>query len=124
MIRSTDTSSLLASDPNALARSMRASAKADQDGGIKAVAQQFEAIFLDLMVKNMRSAKLGDSLLDSPATGEFTRMMDQQLTSKLARTGGLGLADLLVSQLTQQRVVHSRPQSVPVAPVKNPAFMP
>jgi flagellar protein FlgJ len=114
-----DAASFLATDPNALGRSMRASAKSDKDGGLKAVAQQFEAIFLDMMLKSMRSAKLAESEFEGPGTGEFTHMMDQQLTAKLSRSGRLGLADLIVRQMTPHE---SAPRPSPM--IKKSSAMP
>lgn len=123
MVWPTEFSSFLAADPNALARSMRASTKSEKDGGLKVAAQQFEAIFLDLMLKNMRATKFADSEFDGPGTNEFTHMLDQQLTSKLSHSGTFGLADMLVRQLTSHNT--ARPQlAMPVAPVKKPLSMP
>jgi flagellar protein FlgJ len=114
-----DAASFLVADPNALGRSMRASARSEKDGGLKAVAQQFEAIFLDMMLKSMRGAKLAESEFDGPGTSEFTHMMDQQLTAKLSRSGSLGLADLIVRQLSPH---DSAAQGT--VPVKNSTVVP
>ncbi len=117
MIQATDFSAVLATDPNAVARGMRARSKSDADGGLKAAAQQFEAIFLDLMLKNMRAAKLADSEFDGVGTREFTGMLDQQMSSKLSQRGGLGLAELMLRQLSPR-------DSSTALPVKKSAHLP
>ena len=90
----------LAADPKALG-SLRARAAKDPEGTLKEAARQFEMIFLDMMMKSMRKAAPGESMFDSEATRTFTSVLDQELSRKLADQGGLGLADLLVKQLSQ-----------------------
>jgi flagellar protein FlgJ len=68
---------------------------------LKEVARQFETLFLDMILKSMRSATASDSVFDSEATQMFTGLLDHEYSRKLADKGGLGLADLLVRQLSQ-----------------------
>ncbi len=68
---------------------------------MKEAARQFETLFLDMMLKSMRSAVPGDSPFDSEGTQVFTGLLDHEYSRKLADKGGLGLADLLVKQLSQ-----------------------
>jgi flagellar protein FlgJ len=67
---------------------------------LRAVAQQFESLFIGMMLKSMRDAKLGDGLFDSHETRFYQDMFDQQLAQTLSQGRGLGLADLLVKSLT------------------------
>jgi flagellar protein FlgJ len=92
----------LAADPNALA-SLKRRALTDEAGALRAAALQFETLLLDMMMKSMRETVPGDSLLDNEGTRMFTSLLDQQFTHGIAQRGGLGLADLLVKQLTQLR---------------------
>ncbi|PHQ91784.1 MAG: flagellar assembly peptidoglycan hydrolase FlgJ [Idiomarina sp.] len=65
-------------------------------------AQQFEAIFLNMVMGSMRKANAvfeKDNLLDSRYTNMYRDMYDQQLTSELSSQGSLGLAELMVKQL-------------------------
>lgn len=65
----------------------------------KEVAKQFESLFLNMVLKSMRQAKLADGLLDSQQ-GEFYRdMYDQQMAVQLAGKPGIGLAELIAKQL-------------------------
>ncbi len=72
---------------------------------LQEAAQQFEAIFVQMMLKSMRKAQ--DALADenSPFNSEqvkfYRDMHDQQLAVDLSSKGGLGLADLIVKQLGQ-----------------------
>ena len=92
----------LAVDPKALGELKRRAAE-DPEGALKTVAQQFEQLLLDQMMRAMRTAAPGESLLDNEATRIFTGLLDQEFSRKLAASGGLGLADLLVAQLTRLR---------------------
>jgi flagellar protein FlgJ len=92
----------LAIDPKALGELKRRAVE-DPEGALKAVAQQFEQLLLDQMMRAMRTAAPGESLLDNDATRMFTGMLDQEFSRTLAASGGLGLADLLVAQLSRLR---------------------
>ena len=74
---------------------------------LRAVAQQFESLFIGMMLKSMRDAKLGDGLFDSDQSRFYQDMFDQQLSVSLSQGRGLGIADLLVRSLS--------PQGVPMA---------
>lgn len=72
--------------------------KASQNDKLKAVAKQFEAVFLRQMIGSMRQAKLGDDIMGSDATDQFTEMQDAHIADNLAGKGALGIADMLVKQ--------------------------
>jgi flagellar protein FlgJ len=59
-------------------------------------------MFINMMMKSMRDATPQDGPMDSQETKTFTTMLDQQMSQKLAKRG-IGLADVLVRQLTQQQ---------------------
>ncbi len=67
---------------------------------IKEVAKQFEALFMNMLLKSMRAATPQESPFDNEQTRTFTAMLDQQLSSDLAQRG-LGLADVLAKQLSK-----------------------
>ena len=92
----------LAADPKALG-DLKRRAVEDPQGALGAVAKQFETLLLDMMMKSMRKAAPGNSLLDNEGSRLFTSLLDQEFTRKLSEQGGLGLADLLVKQLSQLR---------------------
>ena len=86
-------------DFNALA-GLKAEAKKDSPEALKAVAKQFEALFLNNILKSMRAGKLSDGLLDSQQSDSYNEMYDQQLAVHLSGNPGVGLADLIVKQLS------------------------
>lgn len=90
----------LAIDPKSLS-ALRSRAAKDPAGALKETARQFETIFLDMMLKSMRAAAPGDSLFDSSETKIFTGLLDHEFARKLADRGGIGLANLMVKQLSQ-----------------------
>jgi peptidoglycan hydrolase FlgJ len=77
--------------------------KADDPKAIRAAAQQFESLFTTMMLKSMRAAKLGDALGDNQQSDVYQDMYDQQIALKMSQGKGLGLADMLVQQLTRNR---------------------
>lgn len=72
--------------------------KASQTDKLKAVAKQFEAVFLRQMIGSMRQAKLSDDIMGSDATDQFREMQDSHVADDLASKGALGIADMLVKQ--------------------------
>src|SRR5689334_7073489 len=96
-----DLSAKFALDTNGLG-DLKKSAKAGSPDALKGAATQFESMFINMMMKSMRDATPQDGMLDSQETKTFTTMLDQQMSQKLAKRG-IGLADVLVRQLTQQQ---------------------
>lgn len=96
-------SSNLALDANGLNK-LRQAAKAGSPEALKATATQFEAMFLNMMLKSMRDATMDGGLLENEQTKTYTTMLDQQVSQTLA-TRGIGLADALTRQLSNKAVV-------------------
>jgi len=74
-----------------------------KEQALREAAQQFEAIFLNMVMSSMRKANdvfAKDNPLNSRYTSMYRDMYDQQLTSELSNKGALGLADLMVQQLS------------------------
>jgi flagellar protein FlgJ len=82
-------------------------AKSNTPEAIKASAKQFEALFMNMIMKSMRDATPPDGLMDNNETKTYTAMMDQKVSENLAKRG-VGLADVLFRQLS---VVTSTPAS-------------
>jgi flagellar protein FlgJ len=75
-------------------------ASSQSSEGIRAVAKQFEAIFVGMMLKSMRDAIPKDEAGSTTHQSElFTAMLDQQLSQALTSQGGLGLARMIEIQL-------------------------
>ena len=80
---------------------LKRSAKAGSADATRGAAQQFEALFINQMMKSMRDATPQDGLTDNQQTKMFTSMLDQQLSQNMSKRG-MGLADVLVRQLSSQ----------------------
>lgn len=70
----------------------------DDRAKLKAVAQQFEAVFLRQIMSSMRSGSLGDGLLDSSSSDQFRDMSDARTADAMAEKGAIGIADMLLKQ--------------------------
>ena len=74
------------------------------DEALAKVAGQFEAMFLQLVLKQMRAGNdvlaAEGSPFSSQNFGVFRDMHDGQLSIEMARKGHLGIADMLVKQLS------------------------
>ncbi|WP_281544038.1 flagellar assembly peptidoglycan hydrolase FlgJ [Grimontia sp. SpTr1] len=70
------------------------------DDALHAAAEQFEALFTQMLFKSMRSANeaFESDLIDNRTSKFYEQMADEQLSSALSREGSLGLADLIVQQ--------------------------
>ncbi len=99
MINESELSGKLAFDANSLNK-LKVSAKDNSPESIKEVAKQFEAVFINMVMKSMRAATPQDGIFDNEQSRTFTAMLDQQLSNDLANKG-LGLADILARQLTK-----------------------
>jgi flagellar protein FlgJ len=78
---------------------LRLQAKDSPDKALKSAAQQFEQVFLNMMLKSMREATPQDGMFDNEQTKMFTGMLDQQLAQSMSAGQGVGLADVMVRQL-------------------------
>lgn len=84
----------------------------NSEGNLRKVAQEFESLFLNEMLKSMRSATdaLGkDNPLNTPAAKQYQEMYDQQLAVSMSREGGgIGLADVLMRQMQKNKPVEAQ----------------
>jgi len=71
------------------------------------VAEQFEAIFLQMMLKSSRGEADEDSMFDNEQTQFYQDWHDKQLSIDLASGKGIGIAEMLVKQLSPQKPISS-----------------
>ncbi|MCW4151234.1 flagellar assembly peptidoglycan hydrolase FlgJ [Halomonas sp. 18H] len=102
-MNATDMSTQFALDVQGFQR-MQHTAKMDPEAGVQSAAQQFEALFVQMMMKSMRDAIPTSGLMDSSATDSYQKMLDQQWSQVIA-SRGVGLADALVQQLEREGLV-------------------
>ncbi|WP_425915768.1 flagellar assembly peptidoglycan hydrolase FlgJ [Pseudomonas sp. GWSMS-1] len=107
---------------NDLGRLQQFKVGGDSEKNIKKVAQEFESLFLNEMLKAMRSANeaFGEgNFMNSNESKTYQDMHDQQLSVTLSNhQNGIGLADVLVRQMSQIKAADTRPN--PFAQVNEP----
>ncbi|MFN3919486.1 MAG: flagellar assembly peptidoglycan hydrolase FlgJ [Methylohalobius sp.] len=84
----------------------------DQDSALKEAAKQFEALFVQMLLQQMRQASFGDPIFASDQLKFYREMHDQQLALHLAERGSLGLADMLVAHLSERSAKPDSDQSL------------
>ena len=94
---------------------LKLAAKNDSPQALEEVANQFEAYFLKLMLKQMRDASLGEGIFDSDQSRLYQDMMDQQLALNLSEQRQIGIADSIVRQL--QHTVKNKTSSKTLNPL-------
>jgi peptidoglycan hydrolase FlgJ len=82
-------------DVNALRQAVRQ----NSPDAIKNSARQFEAMFMNMVMKSMRDATPQEGIFDNQQSKMVTSMLDQQMSQNLAKRG-VGLADVLIRQLS------------------------
>lgn len=121
-----DISGLLAVDVQSVDK-LRLQAKQDPDKALKEVAQQFEVLFMNMLLKSMREATPKDGALDSEQTQFYTSMLDMQYAQSLSAKG-IGLADMMIKQLTRSGVtpeeLENMPNGISLTPDTSPAMPP
>ncbi|HWM26813.1 MAG TPA: flagellar assembly peptidoglycan hydrolase FlgJ, partial [Woeseiaceae bacterium] len=79
---------------------LRRGAEQNDPAVLRQVAGQFEALFIESMLKNMRDTSFAEGLFGNSDQHEmYQGMLDQQLSVEMASGRGIGLAEMLVRQL-------------------------
>ncbi|WP_299183741.1 flagellar assembly peptidoglycan hydrolase FlgJ [uncultured Neptuniibacter sp.] len=81
---------------------LKAKAKTNSDEGLRLAAQQFEQLFLNMLLRSMREANASfgeDNFMNSSQTKLYQSMFDNQIAMEMANSKGIGLTDVLVRQL-------------------------
>jgi flagellar protein FlgJ len=83
--------------------SLKNSTRVNPGESNRAVAEKFEALFIDQMLQAMRKATYRSDLFNSDSLKTYESMFDKEIAEELARAGGVGLADALEKQLFQNQ---------------------
>lgn len=78
---------------------LRGRAVKDSQGALRETAEQFEALFIQMMLKSMREATFKSDMLQSDALDTYQGMFDREISVSMASRGNMGMADLLQQQL-------------------------
>lgn len=98
---------------------LKGQAQRNESGALREVAQQFEAMFIQQIMKTMREAGFkGGELVESQAMDTFQSMHDKEISLQMAKRGSFGLADMLVRSMEQQG------RSIPAADALAARFQP
>ena len=68
-------------------------------------AQQFEAVFVNMMLKEARKTSFGDGMFDSNSLKTFRDMQDNQISQEMAKRGTLGIAKAMSAFLERSHPV-------------------
>jgi len=70
---------------------------------LKKAGQQFEAVFINMMLKSMRQASLGDGLLDGKNSETFRDMQDKQVAESMAAHQPIGIGKAMTEFLARSQ---------------------
>jgi flagellar protein FlgJ len=80
---------------------LKGQARTDAKSATRETAQQFEAMFLQMMMKTMRDATPKSDLIESAGKETFEAMFDKEVSVSMAKRNALGLADMLVKHMPE-----------------------
>ncbi len=83
---------------------LRGKAQQKSDKATRETATQFEAMFIQEMLKSMRATVEKNDLMGSDTEEQFTQMYDRELAQSLARRNTLGVADMIVKAVERNNV--------------------
>lgn len=79
--------------------SLKNGLRKDDPQALKAVARQFEAVFMQMVMKSMRAATPQEGMFESDQTRFYQELLDSQLAQVMSNKGGTGLAAMIERQL-------------------------
>jgi flagellar protein FlgJ len=111
-----DLAAPLALDASALS-ALKHQAKDSPKAALSAAAGQFEALFVQMLLKSMRDALPQDGMLQSDTSKMYTSMFDQQIAQQMSKRG-IGLRQMLEKQLAPAVCGTRRSRRRPAAPTR------
>ena len=82
-----------------LAKTTEQAQAVKDDVKLKTTCKDMEAMFLNMMMADMRKTVQKSDLVDTSQEEIMTSMLDTEVTKNMASAGGMGLADMLYRQL-------------------------
>ena len=82
---------------------LKGQARQDAKAATRETAQQFEALFIQMMMKSMRDSVVKSDLSENAPLDSYQSMFDKEVSVQLAKRNSMGLADMLVKNLEQQQ---------------------
>ncbi|MEC8299402.1 MAG: rod-binding protein [Pseudomonadota bacterium] len=112
---------------------LREDAKVDPDAKADEVSRQFEALFVNMLLKSMRKATQRSELFNSEAAKSFESMFDQEIANKVSYADGIGLANTIKRQLFPNNAqkfskvggfeIHQKPKAQAITSYQNQAYI-
>ncbi len=81
---------------------LKGQAHKDSKAALRETAQQFEGMFLQMMMKSMRESTAKSDLVESSGAETFEGMFDKEVSVQLAKRNMMGVADMLVASQSQK----------------------
>ena len=75
--------------------------KNNSNRDLEEVAQEFESLFINEMLKRAHSAKLAKTILTSDAEDTYTSLLNQERSKILSKNHNFGIAEALVKQFSR-----------------------
>ena len=72
----------------------------ESKGELKAVAEQFEAIFVEQLLKAARQSTLADGLFDNDEVETYRDMLDKEYAKSIATNTSLGIASAIEAKFS------------------------
>ena len=72
----------------------------ESKGELKAVAEQFEAIFVEQLLKAARQSTLADGLFDNEEVETYRDMLDKEYAKSIATNTSLGIASAIEAKFS------------------------
>jgi Rod binding domain-containing protein len=101
----------LYTDFNGLAE-LRNRAKADKNKAVGEVAQQFEALMIQMMLKEMRNASPKSEFFDTEGMHVYQDLQDKQVALEMAKRNTLGVAQFIEQQMARQGFIEDQSTDV------------
>jgi len=113
---------------------LRGQAQQNQDKALKETAQQFEGMFIQMMMKSMREANapMKDEDNQSHAMETFEGMFDKEVSLQMSKRGALGVGDFLERAVRQrglpppstEAMLQARSKAMPLNTQQQPMHLP
>ena len=102
---------------------LRSAAARDPKAVVREAAKQFEALFLQQLMKSMREATIASGMLDNAGTKLGNELLDTQFANKMTGLPG-GLGEMMARQLERQITGSNPAASAPSTPSPPAVSMP
>lgn len=97
---------LIMTNPYQAMSNYKALEKRDPEAALKQVSKDFEAIYINMLLKSMRKTVPDTGLFgNDSASDTYQEMFDEQLAVQMSQGQGFGLADVIYRQLSKE-VLH------------------